>query len=112
MNQVYTQEDIPPRKKTTISRGIDIDKAKKEEETFEHLQRKEFKQMIKLRRTFAFLIFFLLLGWLTTIMVILFLYGVSKLSDAVLITLISTTTANIAVYFLVVTRHLFPLQLK
>lgn len=52
----------------------------------------------------------MIVGWLVIILAMLFLYGFKLMtfSDAVLITLITTTTANITVFFLGVIRYLFP----
>jgi len=87
------------------------DFAKYYEEKIKELEYLEKKQYLDLRKKFAWATFALLVLWLAVILVIVFLQGYSciTLSDAVLITLISTTTANIAAYFLVVIRHLFPL---
>ncbi|MEM7550077.1 MAG: hypothetical protein AAF363_10390 [Bacteroidota bacterium] len=70
------------------------------------------EQNIKERKKYARFIFTLICIWLGLILLILFFQGFSNikfhLSDTVLITLITTTTANIAAYFLVVTKYLFP----
>ena len=82
--------------------------------TFAYWKLEDIKQGIKLRRKFAEKIFIMLSVWLALIMVIIFFSGFEfhsfKLSDGVLITLITTTTANVVAFFLVVTRHLFPLK--
>lgn len=56
------------------------------------------------------MIFWLIVIWLLIILVIVVLTGLEKLtlSDAVLIALITTTTANIAAFFLGVVKYLFP----
>jgi hypothetical protein len=62
------------------------------------------------RKKYAQLIYWMLVGWLVVILTLVFLYGLKAVfySDAVLITLITTTTANITVFFLGVVRYLFP----
>ena len=87
---------------------------KKEKEQLEHDSYKEHLEDLKqerlLRRKYARSLFILLCIWLLIILLIVVFQGfnVIYLSDAVLITLITTTTANIAAYFLIVTKHLFP----
>lgn len=63
---------------------------------------KEYMQNIKERKKYAKLIFIMLVGWLVAILVLLFMNGIRMIefSDTVLITLITTTTANITVFFL------------
>jgi uncharacterized membrane protein len=62
------------------------------------------------RKKYAQLIYWMIVGWLIVILTMLFFYGfkLMSFSDAVLITLITTTTANITVFFLGVVRYLFP----
>lgn len=69
-------------------------------------------QNIKERKKYAKLIFIMLVGWLVAILVLLFMNGIRMIefSDTVLITLITTTTANITVFFLGVVQYLFPLR--
>ena len=79
----------------------------------------EKKQNIREKKKYARHLFGMLCIWLTLMMGILILNGFGKipftclkfsLSDSVIITLITTTTANVAAFFLVVTKHLFPSQ--
>ena len=81
------------------------------------LQYASEEQNIKERKKYAKHIFYLITCWLAIILLIVFFQAVKKvpftcvpfeLSETVLITLITTTTANIAAYFLVVTKYLFP----
>ncbi len=79
------------------------------------LQRKEHeliveRVMLKQRRGYAFALFGLSAIWLLFIggYLILAGRGVLKTADAVLIALISTTTANVLGLFYIVARWLFP----
>lgn len=88
------------------------------------LENNSIDQDIKQRKKYAQRIFLLITGWIITICFFVFLQGLNyicipffkenylefgfQLSDSVLITLITTTTANVAAYFLVVTKYLFP----
>lgn len=65
------------------------------------------------RKKYAKHIFILICVWLFIILLIIIAEGFYEftcfdLDDTVLITLITTTTANVAAYFLVVTKYLFP----
>ena len=65
------------------------------------------------RKTYAGRIFRLLIGWLCVVASILCLRGFSKLtffnlSDAVLMTLIGSTTASVVGIFIIVAKYLFP----
>lgn len=68
------------------------------------------KQDISERKKFAKWIFWMLLGWLAIILGIIVSVGFSwiKLSDSVIIALITSTTLNVAGFFLAVTKYLFP----
>ncbi|MCX8491820.1 MAG: hypothetical protein ORN54_12200 [Cyclobacteriaceae bacterium] len=74
---------------------------------------KDLKQDRDERKSYAFKLYWLVLVWLLMILLIILFQGLQfspllfKLSDAVLITLITTTTANVAAFFLVVVRYLF-----
>jgi uncharacterized coiled-coil protein SlyX len=77
---------------------------------------KDLKQDRDERKSYASKLYWLVLVWLVIILLIVFFQGVHylpgtsfsfKLSDVVLITLITTTTANVAAFFLVVVRYLF-----
>jgi cytochrome b subunit of formate dehydrogenase len=72
------------------------------------------RQDIGERKRYAWYIFVMIVIWLLTILGIVIAAGLKKLSlsDAVLITLITTTTANIAAFFLGVIRYLFPNPVK
>lgn len=74
------------------------------------LDLKNYAQNIELRNKYAKWIFIMVCIWLFIILSIICFQAVGcfNLSDAVLITLISTTTANVAIYFLRVIRYLFP----
>lgn len=71
--------------------------------------------MLTMRKVFASLLFALSLGWLIFIGKVVWVSGKGftggdpfKLSDAVLIALITTTTVNVLGLFFAVTRWLFP----
>lgn len=77
---------------------------------------KDLKQDRDERKSYASKLYWLVLIWLVIILLIIIFQGLQflpgthsyfKLSDAVLITLITTTTANVAAFFLVVVRYLF-----
>ena len=74
---------------------------------------KDLKQDRDERKSYASKLYWLVLSWLMIILLITIFQGlqlspiVFKLSDVVLITLITTTTANVAAFFLVVVRYLF-----
>jgi hypothetical protein len=86
--------------------GLDgLDKAQLEVE--------EFAQNIRERKKYARSIFWVILGWMVfvagIIIACLWLFAVHKpiLSDAVLITLLTTTTANVLGLFVLVVQYLF-----
>jgi hypothetical protein len=70
------------------------------------------KDDIRAKKKMTYLIFYMVLGWLIAILAILVLSGLEnwsfKLSDAVLIALLGSTTVNVTAFFLVVTKYLFP----
>lgn len=77
---------------------------------------KDLRQDRDERKSYASKLYWLVLVWLVIILSIIIFQGlhflpgtglIFKLSDLVLITLITTTTANIAAFFLVVVRYLF-----
>lgn len=77
---------------------------------------KDLKQDRDERKSYASKLYWLVLVWLVVILLIIIFQGLQslpgthfyfKLSDKVLITLITTTTANVAAFFLVVVRYLF-----
>jgi hypothetical protein len=61
------------------------------------------------RKVYANLIFTLVTMWLTIVLVIFVAIGQNKLSysDSVIITLLTTTTANVITLFVLVTKYLF-----
>lgn len=69
-----------------------------------------FRNDIKARKLFAWLIFALVVIWLGAIIWIVIATGSGwyKLSDTVLITLVTSTTVNITGFFLIVTQYIFP----
>jgi hypothetical protein len=76
---------------------------------------KDLRQDRDERKSYASKLYWLVLVWLTSILVIIIFQGLKipnnrlsfQLDNAVLITLITTTTANVATFFLVVVRYLF-----
>lgn len=93
---------------------LDIESARKESDALKNKAREEDivnqKQNRELRKKYAGKLFWMICVWLTLIIGILVFQGVRiiHLSNSVLITLITTTTANVAAFFLVVTKYLFP----
>ncbi len=79
----------------------------------------ELHQNMAERKGYARKLFVMLCVWLAIILGITIFNGIVKLasgdyvfrlSDTILVTLITTTTANVAAFFLVVTRYLFPVR--
>jgi hypothetical protein len=67
-------------------------------------------QDIRERKRFANLIYGMVVGWLIAILVIIICTGLGclKISDAVLLGLIGSTTVNVTAFFVIVTKYLFP----
>ncbi len=76
---------------------------------FEELKAKDFHQSIKHRNILVYWVIAIVSVWLLIVSSILFLQGTScvQLSDAVLITLLSTTTINILGLPLIILKGLF-----
>lgn len=76
---------------------------------------KDLRQDRDERKSYASKLYWLVMIWLTSILAITVLQGLKmpgnkfsfQLSDIVLVTLITATTANVAAFFLVVVRYLF-----
>lgn len=76
---------------------------------------KDLRQDRDERKSYASKLYWLVLIWLTLIITIVILQGLElsnvilsfHLDNTVLVTLITTTTANVAAFFLVVVRYLF-----
>jgi len=76
---------------------------------------KDLRQDRDERKSYASKLYWLVLLWLILILLIVILQGLKipavgfdfQLTDAVLVTLITTTTANVAAFFLAVVRYLF-----
>lgn len=68
------------------------------------------RQDIEERKRYAWYIFILIVSWFIIILAIVFLSGMGfmEVSDTILVTLITTTTINIAAFFLGVVKYLFP----
>jgi hypothetical protein len=66
-------------------------------------------QNIHARRRYSFRIFLVTSGWLFSVVSILVFVGLEKLklSDAVLIALLGTTTVNVLGFFVIVIQYLF-----
>jgi hypothetical protein len=80
------------------------------------LRRRALAQNIVERKKYARYLFIMLCVWLATMLVVVYTNGLGRipgtalgfaLSDSVIITFITTTTADIAAFFLVVTKYLF-----
>lgn len=88
----------------TTSEAKDLENARKEAELA------NLKQDVELRKTYSNRFFWLMCVYL--LVVELFLIGAGlkslTLSDTVLVTLLSTTTANIVGILIVVARYIFP----
>jgi len=109
----YLKKKLKPIKKTDPSSKGSVF-AKSELRVYKLKEAKlkvdELELTIILRRNYAYYIFWMVCIWLSIILIIIFFqgFGIFDLNNSVLITLISSTTANIAAYFLVVIRYLFP----
>lgn len=94
----------------------DVCLAEEEERSFEHeRQRISLQGLIddvKARKKWGERVFYLLIAWLITDLLCICLQGFSAfgfhVSDAIIITLISTTTANVLGLGYVVANYLFP----
>lgn len=84
--------------------STDLERAIKEEEL------ESIKQDRVQRKNFATKIFWVVVVYIAAVLTILVFYGRSCLgfSDAVLITLLSTTTANVLSLLVIVFNYLFP----
>lgn len=77
-------------------------------------EREERQQDLKERKKYAGLVFWLILGWIVLLFVLLGFQGIDfqegqfSLSDSVLIALITGTTANVLGIFAFVMSYLFP----
>lgn len=88
--------------------SLDLEEARKREEL------ESIKQDRRERKKFATRIFWVVIAYIAVVFVVLFFCGYSciYLSDAVLITLLSTTTANILSLLVIVFNYLFPKKIK
>ena len=107
---------IPLLDVSTIPEQPD-DYSNKEQSAWKNAQITEFQkdsaQDRSERKTYAGRIFRLLIVWLCVVASILLLRGFSQfslfsLSDAVLMTLIGSTTASVVGIFIIVAKYLFP----
>lgn len=88
------------------------------ERNYEELELENLTQNIQLRKLYAGLLFSVLVFWIFVIMYVVLSTASGcqmlmprvgfHLSDAVVITLITTTTANVVGFFFAVTNYLFP----
>lgn len=105
-------KEAPPAKKA------DEFTRTEEKQIDEELKRADLKskhQDITERKKYTGRIFWLIVGWLIAVLVILLLQGFYKiwkvyflLSDNVILALIGGTTANVLGIFIIVTKYLFP----
>lgn len=74
------------------------------------LENQSIAQDIGERKKYAKWIFWMVCGWLIVILGIIIAVGLSglKLTDTVIVSLITSTTINITAFFLAVTKYLFP----
>ena len=91
--------------------------AEEQDYTLHHkkLINKALKQDIKERKKYAKSIFFLIIGWLVAVFIVLVLQGFGSylnftLSENIVITLITGTTINILGIFIIVVNYLFKKQ--
>jgi len=78
----------------------------------EQARLESYRQDTHERRTFARYIFWMVALWLLGIFAVVVCRGIKalnfELSDTVMVALITTTTINVAAFFLAVTKYLFP----
>lgn len=104
------------RENIALADGDDA-KAKQEEAAFVYARNRaelaSFTQDITERKKYAGRVFWLVVFWLLAVGAMLFMQGLKscfsfQLSDTVLITAITTTTASVVGIFLIVANYLFP----
>lgn len=106
----------------------DQEKAKEEKEFYDRsalayrngkytLKLWALQESIKARKRYATMIFWLIVFWLALVLAIIIMDGFGKIGTAefnvpnsIMITLITTTTANIAAFFTIVIRYIFPIN--
>lgn len=68
-----------------------------------------FSQNVSARKRYSYRIFLITSGWLIAVLTIIILSGLNilKLSDAVLIALLGSTTVNVLGFFVIVIQYLF-----
>lgn len=95
-----------------ISDAIDLEKSNSFTEKYQKLILKDFEQKSNMRLVFAQNIFTLVCIYLVVVGFFLWQSGMTfrdfKLSDKVLITLLTTTSANIISLLVFVVKYLFP----
>lgn len=126
MNPLDTFEDDLTRSLGSLSNQTEPDRFTLAETSDLDRQQKKVvilgqTQNLKERKKYAKYIFIMLCIWLFLMLTIIVLSGLPRvpftcmkfeLSETVLITLITTTTANVAAFFLVVTKNLFPTRVE
>jgi hypothetical protein len=126
----FTLESIAPPAKPPQRRADPKTKEELDHQKIMHeLERTSFGQDIQGRKTYARCIFWLIVGWLLAMFLLLIFCGIQRvtvviggskyfidvsgkfqLSDKVLVTLIGGTTANVLGLFAIVCNYLFPKQ--
>lgn len=100
--RVFNQQLDNPDPKTAANLTQEMEQARLE----------SYRQDTHERRTFARYIFWMVALWLLGIFAVVVCRGVKtlnfELSDTVMVALITTTTINVAAFFLAVTKYLFP----
>lgn len=98
----------------TASEDAFLDRQQERELKTEHIKvwrqyNKSLEQNNTERKKYAHWIFILTVAWAALIFILLFFqgFGVTKLTDKVVITLITSTTVNFFGFFLLVTKYLF-----
>lgn len=101
-------------KQSISSVNSQISDGKSQEEVNDYniaqLKAESFAQNIKERKKFAKWIFWMVVGWLFSIVAIVVCVGINclKLDNSIILALIGSTTINVTTFFLVVTKYLFP----
>ena len=95
---------IPEEVQLSISESQDYDKLSSATNLLSLLQD------IQERKKFAKWIYWMVVGWLIIILGIIICTGLEclKISDAVILGLIGSTTVNVTAFFVIVTKYLFP----
>ncbi len=115
MAQPKNPEDLPFEKATdNYLLGEDRYVLHSQKDGIKNEKVKDIQQDREERKKYAKLIFWFICAWVSLVLIMMFFigFGICKLSDKVIITLLTTTTADILTLFYLVTKYLFTRGLK